>query len=194
MVQFTFTRNADNQVLFKGALECKQCAYTKADGARCKRRTCKALPYCYQHSSSALGVKIAQSGIPGAGSGLYATKEFRGSNADKKWIAPLDGQHLTHQQVDQRYTAHATAPYTVEYGGMNYDGALKRYIGHYSNSMFSANNYSKLSGTNAVIGLHNHVPWLKAQIGKTIKPGREIFTYYGNQFKLENHLFKSRTY
>lgn len=194
MTRFTFTRNADNQVLFQGTLECHQCAFIKLDGNRCKRRTCKALPYCYQHSSSVLGVKIGPSTIPGAGSGLYATKEFRGSNGDKKWIAPLNGEHLTKAQVDGRYTANATAPYTVENGNTSYDGALKRYIGHYSNSVFGANGYSKLSGTNASIGIHKQVPWLKAEIGKTIKPGREILTYYGNQFKLENHLYRARTH
>ena len=192
-MRFSFTDKTDNHVLFQGTLECQQCEFMKPDGTQCKRRTCKALPYCYQHTEKALGVKIADSLIPHAGKGLFATKEFRGSINQKKWIAPVDGEHLTRPQIDARYTPLATAPYTVENGAINYDGALKRYVGHYSNSLFGAANRSKLTGTNAVIGLHNQVPWLKAQVGKTIQPGREILTYYGNKYKLENHLFSSRT-
>lgn len=192
-MRFTFTDNHTGQQLFGGKLECHQCAFIKPGGQRCKRKTCKTLPYCYQHTESQLGVKVAPSGIPGAGSGLYAKKVFKGNNGDLKWIAPLGGQQLTDAQVDARYGAHATAPYTVGANHTNYDGALKRYVGHYANSRFSANRRSVMAGTNAVIGFHQGMPWLKAQIGKTVQPNKEVLAYYGNQFRLENHLYNSKT-
>ena len=49
-----------------------------------------------------------------------------------------------------------------------------------------------LTGTNAVIGNHNDVPWLKLQTMKKIAPGREILAYYGNLYKLEPQ-YRSKT-
>lgn len=57
------------------------------------------------------------------------------------------------------------------------------------NSKFSGNKHSIMSGTNAVIGM----PWLKAQIGRTVQPNKEVLAYYGNQFKLENNLYSAKT-
>jgi len=192
-MRFTFTDNATGQIKFEGLLECKQCEFIKPEGGQCKRKTCEMLPYCFQHAKAELGVKVAPSTIPGAGSGLFATREFKGSDANKKWIAPLGGQTLVGAQVDARYGAHTTAPYTVEAKGTNYDGALKRYIGHYANSRFSAANKSIQAGTNSIIGFHQGMPWLKAQIGKKIQPNKEILVWYGNQFRLENNLYTSKT-
>jgi len=152
------------------------------------------LPYCFQHTTIELGVKVAPSGIPGAGSGLYATKTFKGTNANMKWIAPLGGQSLTDAQVDARYGHNTTAPYTVKAHGQNFDGALRRYVGHFANSRFSANKNSIQAGTNAWIGFHAGMPWVQAAVGKTIKPNKEILAHYGNGFKLQNHLFTARTY
>ena len=192
-MRFTFTENATGNKIFEGALECHQCSFVKNGNQRCKRNTCKMLPFCWQHAQIVLGVKVAPSTIPGAGNGLFATREFKGNNANLKWIAPLGGQVLTGAQVDARYGANTTAPYTVEANGHNYDGALKRYIGHYSNSRFGHNNKSVQAGTNAVIGWHQGIPWLKAQIGKNIKPNKEVLTWYGNQFKLEHNLYTAKT-
>ncbi len=51
---------------------------------------------------------------------------------------------------------------------------------------------SKLTGTNAVIGNHNDVPWLQLQTMKKIAPGRELLAYYGNMYKLEPQ-YRSKT-
>ena len=75
-MRYTYTDTATDQTLFSGDLTCRQCTFVKGDGHRCQRRTCKTLPYCWQHTSSQLGVKVGPSTIPGAGSGLFATKKF----------------------------------------------------------------------------------------------------------------------
>ena len=140
-MRYTYTDTATDQTLFSGDLTCRQCTFVKGDGHRCQRRTCKTLPYCWQHTSSQLGVKVGPSTIPGAGSGLFATKKF---DSKSKWIAPLNGQKVSH------------------------------------------------TGTNAVIGNHNDMPWLKLQTMKKIAPGREILAYYGNLYKLEPQ-YRSKT-
>ena len=188
-LRFTFGEKGGEK-LFQGNLECKQCVAHKADGTRCKRKTCKMLPYCYQHTQSELGVKVGASTIQGAGQGLFATKTFKGSDANKKWIAPLSGQRISGAEVDRRY-ADATAPYTVSEKKKNWDGALKRYVGHYANSKFGKHKKSVLKGTNAEIALHHDVPWLKAQMGKIIKPYKEILAYYGRQYRLEKDYYST---
>ena len=116
-------------------------------------------------------MKVGPSTIPGAGSGLFATKKF---DAKSKWIAPLNGQKVSQAKTDARYGPHNTAPYTVELKGQLYDGALKRYVGHYANSLFKASELTKL------------------QTMKKIAPGREILAYYGNLYKLEPQ-YRSKT-
>lgn len=55
---------------------CNTCAYVNpTTRRRCRRKTCKYGPFCYQHTAKANGVKIKKS--HGRGYGLFATKNLR---------------------------------------------------------------------------------------------------------------------
>ena len=186
-LNFSFIRNEDDETLFKGKLECQRCSYTR-DGQQCRRNTCKYLPMCWQHAGITYGVRVARSTIVGAGYGLFALRDFKAG----EWIAPLLGEIIDEDELDERY-GDATAPYVVSYGGERYDGALQRYIGHYSNSVFGKRGLPLLSKTNAVIGAHHQQPWLKVQMMKRIKAGKEILTDYGDEYVLDVEEYSSKT-
>lgn len=58
-------------------LENKQCLAKNKNGSRCKRKTFRN-PFCLQHCNQHLGLTIKPSVIiPGAGCGLFATRDFR---------------------------------------------------------------------------------------------------------------------
>ena len=50
---------------------CEQCTAIKANGTRCKNRTCKQYPYCWIHLKSIDKLQVKQSNIPNAGKGLF---------------------------------------------------------------------------------------------------------------------------
>lgn len=170
-------------------IHCQQCTHLRpnANNARCRNRTCFGSPLCWIHNSQRFGVKSRVSTIPGAGKGLFATRQFH--NHD--WICPMVGENLTGACVEQRYPGEMTAPY-VEYdeGNSRYtDCACSRGIGSLANARFRAN--GQLRHRNA----HNAITewrvdgipgfWLKAR--RNINIGDEIFLWYGDGgYQLEN--------
>ena len=123
---------------------------------------------CWQHSATVYGVKVAPSTIPNAGYGLFALRDFKAG----QWIAPVTGEVISNAELEKRY-GDATAPYVVTYNGQHLDGALRRYVGQYSNSVFGKKGLPLHSKTNAVIASHNQQPWLKVQQFKKIKQARK---------------------
>jgi len=85
----------------------------KSDGKRCALQVTIGLPYCWRHMRTALGVRVADSRIPGAGKGLFAARAF------PRWelIAPYDGEILSRAQLDARYPGDATGAYALKYNG-----------------------------------------------------------------------------
>jgi len=82
----------------------------------------------------------------------------------------------------------------VIHSGQHYDGALRRFIGHYSNSVFGKKGFPLQSKTNAVIGARNNQnPWLKVKQMKRIKAGNEILTDYGGEYMLDVNEYGSKT-
>lgn len=190
---FTFKKAPTGQTIFEGDLECRRCAYVKTNSEQCKRRSCKQLPYCFQHVKTVYGVEIKESTIPGAGLGLIAAKDFKKGD----FIAPVLGERLTAQQLNHRYSTApgATMPYTIRVGEQDYDGALMRYSGQYANSLFNNRTHrSKLTGTNAVFSRkrveNEWQPWIRST--KAIKKGQEVLAYYGNEYMLQDE-FVSQT-
>jgi hypothetical protein len=169
-----------------------QCAaMNKISKVQCKRRTCLYLPYCFQHVRSELKVYVKPSLIPGAGLGLFAAEDIK-NNAI---IAHLSGEIISEDEQTRRYTDEATAPYVVqEPGGTLRDGALMRYVGHYSNTRLGQRKQSIRANTNADIKRCHGQPGVHACIkaSKLIRRDEEILTYYGDRYEM-NPDFTSST-
>ena len=187
-----FTFEMLGEIVFQGTLECRRCTGLKADGDRCGRTTCKFLPMCFQHLRKEMGLAVKTSTIPNAGQGLFATRAF----ATDEYIAPVDGQRLTKQQLDDRYKDPldmVTAPYGIKITNNEIaDGALQRWVGHFSNTRLGNQGQSVKGGTNARLSIRaGNKPWLKAI--QNIQPGAEIFTFYGSDFRVNDGSYRSRT-
>lgn len=172
MPTFTF-RGPDE--FFQCQLEGQRCSGTTKAGERCRRRTVKALPTCYQHSRSKYGVKIAPSGIPGAGSGLFAVRPFK---KDEN-IVPYIGQVVSGEELDERY-GDLTGPYAL--GIDNYravDSACRRGLGAWANHQPVAQSNARF-----VISSRGPNPTVWVRATKNIPVGREVFLNYGRDFRM----------
>lgn len=181
----TFSFSLMGNLLFKDTLKCQQCDGTTKTGKQCSRRTCLYLPLCYQHMRTELGVYVASSGIPGAGLGLFAAKDFKKGAK----ITVLDGEPISDAEAQRRY-GDATRPYVLEEKpGKMVDGALERYAGQYANSRFSASKRSIQKGTNSDFILYKP-PGKPRKVyiaaTKLIKKDTEILAWYGREYVLDN--------
>lgn len=160
----------------KNCAPCERCQGRTKDGQECKRTSCMDSKYCFQHLQSVYGVKIAPSKIPGAGSGLFATRDFaRGAK-----IAPLGGRKISQETFENMYDFEdedgekydPTAPYAYSSSrpGKVNDAMCERSAGSYAND-------PRDERVNARIG--------KAGILKAIKAiakGDEIYVSYGGDY------------
>ncbi len=117
--RFNYT-HAPSGAAFACDLQCRQCsAHTSTTGARCGRRTCIGVEYCWQHLRSVAHLRIGPSTVPGAGKGLFAHAgvPHAGPNAvvfrNGEVILPYRGEALTRAQLHTRYGPHGTAPYAL---------------------------------------------------------------------------------
>ena len=53
----------------------QRCTGTTKKGQHCKQRTAKG-QYCWNHMSSVLGLRLRTSTVPGAGLGLFASRDL----------------------------------------------------------------------------------------------------------------------
>jgi hypothetical protein len=162
---------SDNTTVFRCNLKCLQCAGTKKDGQRCSRTTCKALPYCAQHLK-AMGLEIRPSTIADAGLGLFTLidrKRFED-------VCVYDGEHITVEELQQRY-GDDTAPYALEINpGLVYDAACKRYTAAFANQIVrpaKPNVKFHLLADNISVTLRTT---------KAVKAGSELFADYGRNY------------
>ena len=156
---------------FTCKLECCRCEATTKTGGRCRRRTKKQLPYCYEHARSILHVDIRPSTIDGAGLGLFALEQFNPGDL----IAPYKGEILNRKQMDDRY-GEGLAPYALEINKNTYiDSACSRGTASFINTKKGHNNarFSVYSGR------AGHPPSASVKATKRILPNQEIFVDYG---------------
>jgi len=175
-------------------LTCGQCTHTRDNGLRCKNRVCFGSPVCWLHNAKKYGVKIKQSTIPGAGKGLFATRNIPRDS----WICPYSGEATTMDCIHQRYPGDATAAYAEQvHKNLAYDCACSRGIGSLSNAHFNPNGTVSAERNHNSFSRYrpkgNGVPgvWLKST--KVIKEGQEIFNWYGNGgYRLQDNHSTSR--
>ena len=140
-------------------------------------------PYCWVHAKKIYGVQRKDSAVPGAGKGLFATKDF----SVNEWIVPYGGESITARCLDLRYPGDTTAPYAVDDTRNRYiDGACVRGLGSLANGNFNGGGYAlPWDQHNAEIADRpNREKWIKAI--EDIYSGDEIFVYYGDDYFLDD--------
>lgn len=162
---------AAHETDFTCKLECCRCEAETKTGGRCKRRTKKQLPYCYEHTRSLLHVDIRPSTIPGAGKGLFALQEFNSGDL----VVPYKGEVITKAQMDERYSD-GLAPFALQINKNTYiDSACQRGTASFINTNPKHNNarFSVYSGRSG------HPPGATVRATKKIPVDAEIFVDYG---------------
>lgn len=169
-----------NSPAFRCHLSCGQCTHLKVNGARCKNRVCFGTPICWVHTMRLYGVKVRTS--PVAGKGLFATRPFQSGS----WICPYIGEGVTGACLNQRYPGDRTAPYAVENDGSYVDSACVRGVGAMSNGLFRRNGAPRAASrhNSELVERRRGELWLRAT--KDITIGSEIFTHYGETYRIEN--------
>lgn len=161
--------------------ECRICSGKTANGAPCRRRTCKTFKYCWQHLLKETGLFVKPSKVPGAGDGLFTSKPIK-KNTN---IAKYEGERISKTELDRRY-GDATAPYVLEYPrGVFIDArSTQSSIARYANACDYPGNRracnAKLSGVNGYL-----------RSTKNIASGAEILTPYGSEYWLDVNVEKT---
>lgn len=104
-------RHIKNDKFFSpsSVVECQRCSYTRPNGTRCKRTTCRNPYYCYQHLESVAGLRIKKSNIENAGYGLFATRKL-----DKNSLIPYSKIILDNETVEKMWPDDVVAKYTFK--------------------------------------------------------------------------------
>lgn len=192
---FKIVTNQNTNQSWSCPIHCARCEFTRPNGVQCKNKVCFGSPLCWIHNAKKWNVRAKKSTIANAGKGLFTTKRFSAG----EWICPMTGENLPIQCVHLRYPGEMTAPYAEVFdsGTRAVDCACSRGIGSLANARFNPNGtvrgVSSHNATTSVRPVGDGHPgiWLKART--VIQPGREIFLWYGNDYRLENtHTTKYR--
>lgn len=164
---------------FSCKLKARQCAAETQKGERCKRRTRKQLPYCYEHTRIILHVEIRPSTIEGAGLGLFAVEDFKKDDL----IVPYEGEFIDEEELNRRY-GDDTAKYALQINKDLYiDSACSRGTGAFINqAQTKAKNNARLS---KFPGRRTIAPHASVRAIKSIKAGDEIFVDYGDEYIMD---------
>ena len=167
---------------FECALACGTCRGKKKNGAACTRRTCKALPWCWQHAR-AHGLRIGPSSIAGQGLFAHAKVKDRGQPVFRagQVIARLKygGKRVSNAVMTQRYGREGTAPYGIATGRVKKDGACQRSYVMFANDPrggpASRTANTEFTGAGGLRALRN------------IMHGQEILVSYGDAYWSGRH-------
>ena len=157
--------------------ECVQCSAQTKNGQQCSRWTCKYSDMCWQHTMRALGLKIAPSTIPGAGSGLFATRVF----AEDSFICEYGGELVPRDEAEEE-------DYKSEYVlAIDDDWVIdakstQSGLGRWAVDCLPVNRPQDCEDNNAEfeIDVENQSAALYAT--EEIQPGDEIFVSYGDVY------------
>ena len=114
------------------------------------------------------GLRVKPSTVPGAGLGLFATKDFRPS--DK--IAAYTGEQLTRAAIDERYGD--------ERGEYVLCRDSKRCIDSRATNSSAARYANDSRGTD--FRNNSRFKALRLEASRRIRPGDEIFVAYGREY------------
>lgn len=151
---------------------------------RCGRLV-EHFPYCPMHLDEVLGVRVGPSTIPGAGDGVFATRDL-----PKGWTLPYGGELVRRETIDKRYPEEGSE-YVFEVSpSLLLDAQCKRGIGSMMNQPAKRKHPSggfdrwcmdkQLRALQAGDTTHEDVCPVLFQLTRCVKKGAELFAPYGN--------------
>lgn len=147
----------------KRIVQTNRCAAMTVKGTRCNRKTRRGY-MCTQHAVKIEGIRIKKSGIPNAGEGLFAAKDFP---ADKKVVDYLGD--LSNNPIH--------GPYVLELADDKFvDAAKSKYVGGYANTCRRGDHCTNNSKLTSYMGVG------RIKTTRPIKAGKEIYTQYGRSY------------
>lgn len=176
-----FTFSVNGYVQFQCALQSHRCVQNKSNGQRCKLRTVIGTNMCWRHLLTHHNLRIKESGIPGAGKGLFAMSKqneivFRKGDVIIEYL----GEVITKNELDGRYGEY-TAPYALQETRNRYlDSACNRGIASLANRPPVGQSQMK----NAEFVYDQRAKKIYMVSTRDILNGSEILVSYGRQYRL----------
>lgn len=164
-----------NQIECQTLRECERCKGITKAGGRCSRNTCLYADYCWQHTRSTRGLKIARSHIPRAGRGLFATKNHPAGTVIQY---ARDVDYVPFDELERRYPGDTLAVYALCGTSRCYDArSTQSGLGRWINDPLHDPDQ-----VNAVF-MENNVdqkPYI--QLIRDVIKGEEIYASYGTEY------------
>ena len=155
--------------------ECVQCSAVNRRGKRCKNRTCIYPEFCHVHTNLQRDLWIKESGIKGAGKGLFTLKDLKPNEK----IADYGGRIVPPSHIKSGYGVQVNKDAVME------GASTQSSIARYANTCRGENKKRKeCKGQNArlVVNQKDKKVTLRVAKKKKIKAGEEIFTTYGSSY------------
>ena len=159
--------------------ECVVCSAPTKTGERCKIRACSYSEFCHVHTRQILGLYLAQSGIPGAGLGLFTNRRIpRNTN-----ISRYTGTIKTNAEFMANDSGYGVS---IPRGRVIDAASTQSNIARYANDCRRANRTAgNCPSNNAKLVAVNtrgvNTVWLKSG-SRPIAANTEIFTGYGARY------------
>ncbi|MBX7154826.1 MAG: SET domain-containing protein [Bacteriodetes bacterium] len=149
-----------------------RCAYTDADGKRCKTITSITHPFCPDHTRHIYGVEVRPSQITAAGLGLWAVRDIKRNTH----LFNYEGERLLKREYNERYEDSHLGVYGIELNrrividACRTDSGIARYICSYQGS-----------GQKPNIKYESDGKVIEMITTRFIKAGEEILGDYGEE-------------
>lgn len=149
-----------------------RCAFTDANGKRCKTITGITHPFCELHTSEVFGVEVRPSQITAAGLGLWAVRDIKRNTH----LFNYNGERLLKRDYNARYEDTHMGVYGIELNrktiidARRTDSGIARYICSYQGS-----------GQKPNIKYESDGKVIEMITTRFVKAGEEILGDYGEE-------------
>ena len=154
--------------------ECVKCEATKTDGRRCTRSTCVYPGMCWQHFQKEHHLKLAPSGIPNAGLGLFTMRDIEPNERIVEYTGRVRGPS---EGIGGNYVLEVSKNPPVHIDAASTQSSIARYANHCRQQNERARN---CRGNNAKYRKYRGHIYVRAS--KRIPAGQEVFVSYGNSY------------
>lgn len=157
-------------------MDCQRCRSFTQIGKQCSRQACLSALKCAQHLSKEDGLAVRKSMIPGAGYGLFATRNFPKNtiigkyNTPSAYMTEKDISHNTSRSLDTSYIWCTDSTERHCWDARSSQSTIARYANGCDKPGHKLN-------CNAMITIHGN---LKTE--RNIMAGQEILIAYGPDY------------